>query len=118
ALPKFDLERFDRIEDYALALLYAHGAYVIAWAPPRSLEELGAEAGTLKEVLLGDAPVQAARKIFESRHLTDIRSGTGYRDLGISSRSCGCTGRAGPSWKEERRSRPQSWRRRSCWQTD
>lgn len=63
-----------------MALAYAHGAYLAASHQPQSLEELGAEATLLREVLVADATAQAARGIVSRGVLAQIRSGTGYRD--------------------------------------
>lgn len=60
-LVRYDLGLFDKLEDYTLALAYAHGAYLVASQAPRSLEELGAEGMQLRDVLLADASAQAAR---------------------------------------------------------
>jgi len=79
-LPKYDLARFDRLEDYALALAYAHGAYLAAGQQPRSLEELGAEALVTRDVMLADATAQSARGFVDRALIAELRSGTGYRD--------------------------------------
>lgn len=79
-LPQYDLGLFDRLENYALALAYAHGSYLAASEQPRSLEELGAEATKLRDVLLLDASALNARGLVEARALAEIKNGTGYRD--------------------------------------
>ncbi|MFO7179952.1 MAG: hypothetical protein DIU78_014735 [Pseudomonadota bacterium] len=79
-LPKYDLGPFDRLEEYALALAYAHGAYVAASQPPRSLEEVGAEASRVREIMLADAEALAVRGLIDRSRLAEIRLGSGYRD--------------------------------------
>jgi hypothetical protein len=79
-LPNFDLERFDKLEDYALALGHAHGAYLAASAPPRSLEELAEEAAGTREVLLSDGRALATRGLIDPGRLGEVGRRTGYRN--------------------------------------
>ncbi|MFO7178092.1 MAG: hypothetical protein DIU78_005250 [Pseudomonadota bacterium] len=79
-LPKHDLARFDRLEEYTLALAYAHGAYIAASRPPRSIDDINAEAMRLRELLLADAAVLVLRGLFDKARIAEIRLGNGYRD--------------------------------------
>lgn len=80
-LADFDLQRFDHLEDYALALGHAHGAYMSAFLPPRSLEELGIEGTTVRDVLLSDAAALVKRGLVEGARLSEIGKRTGYRNI-------------------------------------
>src|SRR5262245_4533620 len=64
-LPGLDVARFDRLEDYTLALAHAHGAYLVASSPPRSLEDLGDEATRVRDLLLSDANALANRGLLD-----------------------------------------------------
>lgn len=79
-LPQHDLAEFDRLEEYTLALAYAHGAYLAASQPAHSIEEINAEAMRLREVMLADANVLIVRGIFDKTRVAEIRLGNGYRD--------------------------------------
>lgn len=80
-LQTFDLARFDKREDYSLALAHAHTLYLAASAPPEPLAELVAAGTTLRQVLLADASALAARGLVNGQRLAEIRGATGYLDL-------------------------------------
>lgn len=48
-LPAFDIAQFDKLEDYTLALRFAHAAFQTATLPPDDLAELSDEAVALRE---------------------------------------------------------------------
>lgn len=81
ALPTFDIARFDKLEDYALALAYAHTRYIKASAPAEPFEELVAAGTALRELLLADGTALAARNFISRDRLKELRGSTGYLDL-------------------------------------
>jgi hypothetical protein len=46
-LPAFDITKVDKLEDYALALRFAHAAYQTAMQPPDVLKDLAVEASAI-----------------------------------------------------------------------
>ncbi len=76
---KVDLKLYDELEDYALALAYAHGAYLVATAPV-SLEETGREATDVRRVLMSDAQALATRGLIDGARLREIGGRLGYRN--------------------------------------
>lgn len=82
-LPKYDIRLFDRLEEYALALAYAHGAYVATSERPRTLVDLGQEAASLRDVMVADAMALATRGLFDRARIEAIRMGAGYRDTAV-----------------------------------
>lgn len=80
-LPKFDLNQFDRLEDYALALIYVQSRYAMATQPPNDLGELSAEAGKLRDILAADAHTLSLRGLFDARKVAALRGGNGYKNL-------------------------------------
>ena len=80
-LPTFDLERFDRLEDYALALNFTHTAIQSEMpALDRGLA-LRSDATKLRIMLLGDARVLVQRGLIDAGKLAPLQGGTGYRVL-------------------------------------
>ncbi|MBN1608966.1 MAG: hypothetical protein JW940_20230 [Polyangiaceae bacterium] len=80
-LPKFDFERFDRLEQYTLALSHAHALRRAAHGPKPELGTLGAELGRIRDVLLADARSLAAHGLIHGERLSSCRSTPGYRAL-------------------------------------
>lgn len=64
ALPNFDIGRFDKLRDYALALAHTHGAYRGLAAPPDGLVRIScshSQASKVESSNLGSKPRQAIR---------------------------------------------------------
>jgi hypothetical protein len=80
-LPTFNVGRFDKLQDYALALAHAHTLYLAASAPPQPIEQLVAMGTSLRQVLLADASALAARGHVSAQRLKEVRGSTGYLDL-------------------------------------
>lgn len=80
-LPGLNHGLLAQLEELTLALGHAHGAYIAASTPPRSLEDLGMEAARVRETLLADAGPLAGRGFIDPARLTDIGSKTGYRNV-------------------------------------
>jgi hypothetical protein len=81
-LPTFDLGALDRLEDYALALLYTDTCYWSVGGPPDDLKPLVAEAGLLRERLLADATALSNHGLIESAPLLQLKGRNGYQNLG------------------------------------
>jgi len=79
AITTLDLTPYDALEDYALALAYAHGAYLVASAPSTPAET-AREAASVRQVLLSDAQALAGRGLIDASRLEGI-GGRGYRNL-------------------------------------
>jgi hypothetical protein len=80
-LPAFDLKRFDRLEDYALALSFTDEA-VRNEAPAEdhraSLREVATD---LRNTLRDDAKVLAQRQLIAAAEFAELKGGTGFRSL-------------------------------------
>src|SRR5690606_26382670 len=74
-----DLTLYDRLEEYALALAYAHGTYLVA-AARESPEELAREAMDVRRLLLSDAQALATRGLIDASRLRDVGGRMGYRN--------------------------------------
>lgn len=80
-LREFDLASFDKLEDYALALMYVQSRYALATKPPDDLAELVAQASRLRDTLYADAHALVQRSIFDPRKLSALKGGNGYKNL-------------------------------------
>jgi hypothetical protein len=80
-LPGFDLVRFDRLRDYALALGHAHALYRAGSGPPDAVSELAEEVASIRDVLQTDAAALARRRILDPGQVTRLRRGNGFRDI-------------------------------------
>lgn len=80
-LPSFDLARFDKLEEYTLALAHAHAAWVSATKTTEPLPALVEEATKLRDLLYSDATALSKRGLFEAQTLTEYKTSTGYRAL-------------------------------------
>ena len=80
-LPAFDIGQLDKLEDYALALMYVQSRYALATKPPDDLVELVSEASRLRDRLFADAQALALRNLFDPRKITALRGGNGYKNL-------------------------------------
>jgi len=79
AITSLDLTLYDRLEEYALALAYAHGTYLVA-AARESPEELAREAMDVRRLLLSDAQALATRGLIDASRLRDVGGRMGYRN--------------------------------------
>ena len=79
-LPMFDLGAFDKLEDIALALSFAHGCYQAAIQPPGDLKALSAEATQLRERLLADARALSLRGLIDGGPLAKLKGAKGYQN--------------------------------------
>jgi len=80
-LPAFDIKQIDKLEDYTLALRFAHAAYQTATQPPEVLPELAAEAIELRERLAADARALSLRDLIDRRKLESLKGANGISNV-------------------------------------
>jgi len=81
ALPNFDIGRFDKLRDYALALAHTHGVYRGLAAPPDGVVKLAEQLANTRDMLFADAMALAKRGVFDEARVAKLRSGPGYKNL-------------------------------------
>jgi hypothetical protein len=72
-LPAFDVTQVDKLEDYALALRFAHAAFQTATLPADDLTELSEEASALRERLVADAKALSLHNLLDPRKLDSLK---------------------------------------------
>jgi hypothetical protein len=82
-LGEFNLERFDKLEIYAKALLHAQREHSIATEPPDELKSLFEESRDLRELLHHDATTLAARGFFSAATFDDLKGPNGYKNTAL-----------------------------------
>jgi hypothetical protein len=80
-LPAFDLGRFDKMEDYTLAIGHAQAMYLAASAPSEQLPELAEQAMKTRDQLLSDATALSNRGFVDGKKLGELKGGNGYRNI-------------------------------------
>jgi len=80
-LPAFDIGQVDKLEDYALALRFAHAAYQTATLPPDALAELSESATRLRERLVADATALAFHQLVDGRKLESLKGAKGIQNV-------------------------------------
>jgi len=80
-LPAFDITYVDKLEDYTLALRFAHAAYQTAMQPPDALKDLAEEASELRERLLADAQALSLRDLIDPRKLESLKGANGIHNI-------------------------------------
>jgi hypothetical protein len=80
-LPAFDIAHVDKLEDYALALRFAHAAYQTATEPPDDLRQLADEAAALRERLLADATALSLHGLLDPRKLESLKGAHGIKNV-------------------------------------
>jgi len=80
-LPTLDIARFDKIEDYTLAVAHAHSLYLVASAPVESVAALSEVAAKSRELLFSDATALARRGLLDAQRLKELKGPNGYRNL-------------------------------------
>jgi hypothetical protein len=81
ALPAFEVGRFDKLRDYALALAHTHARFRGASGPENRVAELGEEVAELRDILQADATALARRKILDAGQIEKLRGGSGYKNI-------------------------------------
>ena len=80
-LPGFDIAQFDKLEDYTLALRFAHAAFQTATLPPDDLAELSDQAVALRERLLADAKALSLHGLLDARKLDQLKGANGIKNV-------------------------------------
>src|SRR6188768_1476068 len=80
-LPSFDITQVDKLEDYTLALRFAHAAYQTATKPPDDLAQLSEEAADLRERLVADAKALALHRLIDGRKLESLKGANGISNV-------------------------------------
>jgi hypothetical protein len=80
-MPAFDLETFDKLEDYAVALHHAHTQFLMATQPNHGLDELLAEGAALRQTLFLDATALSHRGFIDKNKLNELPGPNGYKNL-------------------------------------
>lgn len=80
-LRTFDFERFDRLEDYALALSHANTRYRSASAPKGDIVKMADELTAIRDRFLANALSLAAHGLLDPTRLEECKTANGYRPL-------------------------------------
>ena len=80
-LPAFDIKYVDKLEDYTLALRYAHAAYQTDIPMGNDLTELAQTASTLRERLLADARALSLHGLLDPRKLDSLKGANGVKNV-------------------------------------
>ena len=81
SLTELDLTRVAKLEDYALALGYAHAVYRAASEPNNDVTDIAAEALTVRDTLYMDAIALGHRRLLDQNRLARLRSNAGYKNI-------------------------------------
>ena len=82
-LPGSDMERIDRLQVHAWALLFAHLAYAAAVRPAEPLPEMATRAVRKRELFLSDISALVKRGVIDGKQLDQLRGGVGHRNLAL-----------------------------------
>jgi hypothetical protein len=82
-LPSFDVTAFEKLEDYAYALLHLQTLYMAASAPPEALGDLVERAVEAREVLLADIPGFVAHGHLSPRAPNELDRSLGHRGIAM-----------------------------------
>jgi len=80
-LPGFDVVRFDKLEDYTMALSYANTVHSTATRPVDGLVELSDEGFKLRGTLQSDILALSSRSLINSASLKNYTGLTGYKNI-------------------------------------
>jgi hypothetical protein len=79
----FDIVRFDKLEDYAMALGYANTTYLIATQPPDELQDIHDESAAMRETLHTDTLALIRRGFIKEASIKELRGSIGYKNIAI-----------------------------------
>jgi hypothetical protein len=80
-LPLFDIARFDKLEDYALALAFAQSKYLFATQPPDDLEPLSEQNAKYRERLLAEVTAMSHHGLVSSAQLANLKGANGKKNV-------------------------------------
>lgn len=81
ALPGFNIDRFDKLPQYAMAAGHADSMLAVSTGPQDQLRTLVEEAGDLRQVLRSDAQALAKRGLIAPTSLTNLSGLRGYKNI-------------------------------------
>jgi hypothetical protein len=80
-LPNFDLARFDKLEEYTMALSYASSLHSAAIQPPDDLKAVYETALGVRETLHRDVTTLIGRELIAEDALKQYNGSTGFRNV-------------------------------------
>jgi len=80
-LPTFNVTRFDKLEDYAFALSFAHGRYLSATQPPNDLAAVSEQSTKVRERLLAEANALVLDGVVAAGQLEQLKGANGYKNV-------------------------------------
>jgi hypothetical protein len=80
-LPSFEIGRFDRLEDYALALSHTQVLFLSATQRPSELDPIAEEATELREKLLAEATALVHHGVLNQGTLAQLKGANGYKNI-------------------------------------
>ena len=81
AMPSFDIERFDKLETYTLALMESHAGFKVATEPTDTLDRLVPEGERVRELLLAEAKALELRGLFDPKKLREVEGALGRKNV-------------------------------------
>lgn len=78
-LPRFDIARFDKLEQYALALSHMHAMHRSTLPSRTSVVDLGTEVTELRDRLYTDTMSLAGHDLVDGERLKECKKAQGYR---------------------------------------
>jgi hypothetical protein len=78
-LPKFDIERFDKLQQYALALSHANTVHRGTFSPKGSIADLGNELTAVRDRLYTTAQALVSFGLMEASQIKECKKASGYR---------------------------------------
>jgi len=79
-LPAFNVARFDKLEDYAFALNFAHAKYLSATQPPDDLIPVAEQSAKARERLLAEANALVLDGVIAEAQLGQLKGANGYKN--------------------------------------
>jgi hypothetical protein len=78
-LPKFDIERFDKLQQYALALSHANTVHRGTFTPKGSIADRGNELAAIRDRLHTTAQALVSFGLMDASQIKDCKKANGYR---------------------------------------
>jgi hypothetical protein len=79
----FDIARFDKLEDYAMALGHANTMHLIATQPPDELQAIHDESAAMRETLYTDTMALVRRGFIKEASIKELKGLTGYKNIAV-----------------------------------
>jgi len=79
----FDIVRFDKILDYAMALGHANTMYLISTQPPDELQAIYDESAAMRETLYMDTKALIHRGLIKAASIEGLKGSVGYQNIAI-----------------------------------